>query len=154
MERDQASVEPAPDSVAVWEPPATLADVPAALRAQPTDQGRHKRAAPDRKSGIMPCTKTLKCRIDGQWRGGRAVECTGLENRRTLTGLVSSNLTLSARRYENYDGVVFAVHAGSEAEMTPAGAAISPSPPDVMKIMMALYLPSTPVAKPTGRAPF
>jgi hypothetical protein len=38
--------------------------------------------------------------------------------------------------------------------MTPAGAAISPSPPDVMKIMMALYLPSTPVAKPTGRAPF
>jgi hypothetical protein len=31
------------------------------------------------------------------WRGGRVVECTGLENRRPLTGLVSSNLTLSAR---------------------------------------------------------
>jgi hypothetical protein len=29
-------------------------------------------------------------------RGGRAVECTGLENRRPFTGLVSSNLTLSA----------------------------------------------------------
>src|SRR5271168_1214945 len=30
-------------------------------------------------------------------RGGRAVECTGLENRRPLTGTVSSNLTLSAK---------------------------------------------------------
>jgi hypothetical protein len=30
------------------------------------------------------------------WRGGRAVDCTGLENRRPFTGLVSSNLTLSA----------------------------------------------------------
>ena len=30
-------------------------------------------------------------------RGGRAVECTGLENRRPFTGLVSSNLTLSAK---------------------------------------------------------
>jgi hypothetical protein len=29
-------------------------------------------------------------------RGGRVVECTGLENRRPFTGLVSSNLTLSA----------------------------------------------------------
>src|SRR5579863_3981762 len=29
-------------------------------------------------------------------RGGRAVDCTGLENRRPLTGFVSSNLTLSA----------------------------------------------------------
>ncbi len=29
-------------------------------------------------------------------RGGRAVDCTGLENRRPFTGLVSSNLTLSA----------------------------------------------------------
>ena len=31
-------------------------------------------------------------------RGGRVVECTGLENRRPFTGLVSSNLTLSASR--------------------------------------------------------
>ena len=30
-------------------------------------------------------------------RGGRVVECTGLENRRPFTGLVSSNLTLSAK---------------------------------------------------------
>ncbi len=30
------------------------------------------------------------------WRGGRAVECTGLENRRTFTGPASSNLALSA----------------------------------------------------------
>src|SRR5262245_33506534 len=29
-------------------------------------------------------------------RGGRAVDCTGLENRRPLTGLASSNLALSA----------------------------------------------------------
>ncbi len=29
-------------------------------------------------------------------RGGRAVECTGLENRQPFKGLVSSNLTLSA----------------------------------------------------------
>jgi hypothetical protein len=33
-----------------------------------------------------------------RWRGGRAVECTGLENRRPFTGLVSSNLTLSANK--------------------------------------------------------
>jgi hypothetical protein len=32
-------------------------------------------------------------------RGGRAVECTGLENRQTLTSLASSNLALSARPY-------------------------------------------------------
>jgi hypothetical protein len=31
-------------------------------------------------------------------RGGRAVECTGLENRQGLTALVSSNLTLSAKK--------------------------------------------------------
>ncbi len=31
-------------------------------------------------------------------RGGRAVDCTGLENRRPFTGLVSSNLTLSANK--------------------------------------------------------
>src|SRR5436853_7640263 len=30
------------------------------------------------------------------WRGGRAVECTGLENRKARKGLVSSNLTPSA----------------------------------------------------------
>lgn len=29
--------------------------------------------------------------------GGRAVECSGLENRQTFTGLVGSNPTLSAR---------------------------------------------------------
>jgi hypothetical protein len=33
-------------------------------------------------------------------RGGRAVDCTGLENRRPFTGLVSSNLTLSAKYME------------------------------------------------------
>jgi hypothetical protein len=31
-------------------------------------------------------------------RGGRAVECTGLENRQGFTTLVSSNLTLSANK--------------------------------------------------------
>jgi hypothetical protein len=31
------------------------------------------------------------------WRGGRAVECTGLENRRRSDPIVSSNLTLSAK---------------------------------------------------------
>src|SRR6266404_3129019 len=31
-------------------------------------------------------------------RGGRAVECTGLENRHPLTGIASSNLALSANR--------------------------------------------------------
>jgi hypothetical protein len=30
------------------------------------------------------------------WRGGRAVECSGLENRRTFAGLVGSNPTLSS----------------------------------------------------------
>src|SRR5215208_5725493 len=30
------------------------------------------------------------------WAGGRAVQCTGLENRQTLTGLVGSNPTLPA----------------------------------------------------------
>ena len=34
---------------------------------------------------------TNRCR----WRGGRAVECSGLENRRALAGLGSSNLPLS-----------------------------------------------------------
>ncbi len=29
------------------------------------------------------------------WTGGRVVECTGLENRSTRKGIVSSNLTLS-----------------------------------------------------------
>lgn len=32
------------------------------------------------------------------WRGGRAAECGGLENRLPVRGYVSSNLTLSARR--------------------------------------------------------
>ncbi len=31
-----------------------------------------------------------------RWRGGRAVECGGLENRLGFTPYVSSNLTLSA----------------------------------------------------------
>ena len=31
----------------------------------------------------------------GAWTGGRAVECSGLENRQTFTGLVGSNPTLS-----------------------------------------------------------
>ena len=38
------------------------------------------------------------------WRGGGAVERTGLENRRPFTGPVSSNLTLSA------NCVVFLIH--------------------------------------------
>ena len=33
------------------------------------------------------------------WKRGRAVECTGLENRRRGDPSVSSNLTASARRY-------------------------------------------------------
>src|SRR5690606_12241435 len=32
-------------------------------------------------------------------RGGRVVDCTGLENRRPLAGLVSSNLTRAVRSY-------------------------------------------------------
>jgi hypothetical protein len=32
-----------------------------------------------------------------RWRGGRAVECTGLENRQGLTAFASSNLALSAK---------------------------------------------------------
>ena len=31
-----------------------------------------------------------------RWRGGRVVECTGLENRHTLAGIGSSNLPPSA----------------------------------------------------------
>ena len=31
-----------------------------------------------------------------RWRGGRAVDCTGLENRQTFTGLGGSNPSLSA----------------------------------------------------------
>src|SRR6478672_12452761 len=31
------------------------------------------------------------------WAGGRVVECTGLENRRTLAGLVGSNPTLPVK---------------------------------------------------------
>ncbi len=38
----------------------------------------------------------LQCHLPRRRRGGRAVECTGLENRQPFTGLVSSNLTLSA----------------------------------------------------------
>lgn len=36
-------------------------------------------------------------RESGIWTGGRAVECSGLENRQTFTGLVGSNPTLSVR---------------------------------------------------------
>src|SRR6202035_1785022 len=39
-------------------------------------------------------------------RGGRAVDCTGLENRRLLTGLVSSNLTLSAITLITYEAAM------------------------------------------------
>ncbi len=33
---------------------------------------------------------------EDHWRGGRVVECTGLENRKAGNGLGSSNLPLSA----------------------------------------------------------
>src|SRR5260221_10498491 len=55
--------------------------------------------APDRpQRGARPPCQVKFCGPSRCRRGGRAVECTGLENRRTLTGLVSSNLTLSANR--------------------------------------------------------
>ena len=41
-------------------------------------------------------------------RGGRAVECTGLENRRGLTALVSSNLTLSAKLLHRWPALMLA----------------------------------------------
>src|SRR3569623_761288 len=39
----------------------------------------------------------VRCPDRGSWTGGRAVECSGLENRQTFTGLVGSNPTLSVR---------------------------------------------------------
>src|SRR5260370_40084641 len=55
-------------------------------------------AAPGRpQRGAQPPCQVKFCCPSTSRRGGRAVECTGLENRRTLTGLVSSNLTLSAK---------------------------------------------------------
>ncbi len=52
----------------------------------------HKRAPCDFSRVAAP---TLKATVI-IWAGGRAVERTGLENRRTLTGLVGSNPTLPA----------------------------------------------------------
>ncbi len=37
-----------------------------------------------------------------RWTGGRVVECTALEMRRTCKGTVSSNLTLSATKIDKY----------------------------------------------------
>ena len=36
------------------------------------------------------------------WKRGRAVECTGLENRQGRESFVSSNLTASATRLHNF----------------------------------------------------
>src|SRR3954447_2018736 len=44
---------------------------------------------PDMRPSVMSAFDA-----DAAWAGGRVVECTGLENRRTLTGLVGSNPTL------------------------------------------------------------
>ena len=49
-------------------------------------------------SSVRPANRTPR-------RGGRAVECTGLENRRPLTGTVGSNPTLSARIQQNACGI-------------------------------------------------
>ena len=45
-----------------------------------------------------PGFKSQTLRFFHNWRGGRAAECGGLENRLPVRGYVSSNLTLSARR--------------------------------------------------------
>src|SRR3954452_13837776 len=44
---------------------------------------------PDMRPSVMSAFDA-----DAAWAGGRVVECTGLENRRTLTGRVGSNPTL------------------------------------------------------------
>jgi hypothetical protein len=73
-------------------------------------------------------------------RGGRAVECTGLENRRPLTGTVGSNPTLSAIRHINSRRSRSDHCDSNEAGITPVRAApkgrgakrrvIPPSPPN------------------------
>jgi hypothetical protein len=47
--------------------------------------------------GVEFCDNHRNRLIVKKWRGGRAVECTGLENRHPLTGIASSNLALSAK---------------------------------------------------------
>ena len=47
--------------------------------------------------GVEPADRRFERAVLGEVRkGGRAVECTGLENRQGRKSLVSSNLTLSA----------------------------------------------------------
>jgi hypothetical protein len=83
--------------------------------------------------GTQPPGQVKFCDASTRRRGGRAVECTGLENRRTLTGLVSSNLTLSAK----IELVSSTKSRGAilDARSAPGGRgpgwpeAISPSPP-------------------------
>lgn len=50
--------------------------------------------------------------LRSHWRGGRVVECTGFENRHTLTGIGSSNLPLSAEQREQCE--VLGDHATRE----------------------------------------
>src|SRR5580700_6641789 len=72
-------------------------------------------------------------------RGGRAVECTGLENRQGLTALVSSNLTLSASCWENSCRTGSVVRDGHEAKITPEGRPRrGEAPPAVGKILVGL----------------
>ena len=52
-----------------------------------------------RTEQILSGKIAAQCPVAAAGRGGRAVECTGLENRRPFTGLVSSNLTLSAKMW-------------------------------------------------------
>ena len=50
------------------------------------------KAATDSARPIKECSKTIH-----SWRGGRAVDGTGLENRHTRKGIGGSNPSLSAR---------------------------------------------------------
>jgi hypothetical protein len=53
---------------------------------------------PLRESAILPCFAALWCRMTTEKRkGGRVVECAGLEIQCTFRRTVSSNLTLSAK---------------------------------------------------------
>ena len=53
--------------------------------------------APAREACDFPGVGMPAAETSGVWTGGRAVECSGLENRQTFTGLVGSNPTLSVR---------------------------------------------------------
>ncbi len=94
----------------------------------------------------------LKSLISREWRGGRAVECTGLENRRPFTGIVGSNPTLSAimsfagstKIAERFlDVAVLLQRSGAKRRTSdrPRSRAISPSPPVVRSILIGQVSP-------------